>query len=54
MQDVFNIASLARLSRQELLALLADLQSELSAVTGDAERHTVSAKIEAVKCALSD
>lgn len=53
MQDVFNTASLAKLSRQELLALLANLQSELSAVTGDAERRTISTKIEAVKCALS-
>lgn len=52
MNDIFNTASLARLSRQELLSLLADLQGQFQAGACEAERASASAKIEAVKRAL--
>lgn len=53
MQDVFNTMSLARLSRQELLLLLASLQGRLNAASSDVERHEVSCRINATKQALA-
>lgn len=52
MYETFNTASLAKLSRQELLALLADLLGRFNASSGEADRNAVHHKIEAVKQAL--
>lgn len=52
MYETFNTASLANLSRQELLALLADLQGRFNAASDAAERNAVHDKIAAVKLAL--
>jgi hypothetical protein len=53
MHEQFNLVSLANLSRAELFVLLAKLQSQFYAASGEAERMTVHAKIEAVKRALA-
>ncbi|MDE1466913.1 hypothetical protein [Aurantiacibacter sp. D1-12] len=52
MIDIFNTASLAKLSRQELLSLLANLQAQFNAASGEAERGVAHARMEAVKRAL--
>lgn len=53
MYNAFNTASLSKLSRQELLSLLAELHGKFNASTGDAERDMIHIKIEAVKRALT-
>lgn len=53
MQDQFNQVSLAKLSRVDLLALLANLQSQFSAASGEADQVSLRSKIEAVKRALA-
>ena len=52
MYGTFNTASLANLSRQELLALLADLQGKFNAASGKAQREAICDQIRAVKQAL--
>lgn len=52
MQDQFNLASLAKLSKSELEALLASYLSMLIASSSEAERQDARAKIVAVRMAL--
>lgn len=52
MNDTFNTVSLAKLSRQELLSLLADLQGRFNAASGATERSTIYDKIATIKRAL--
>ena len=52
MNDTFNTASLSKLSRQELLSLLADLQGRFNAASGATERKAVCDKIAAVRRVL--
>ncbi len=52
MNDTFNTASLAKLSRQELLSLLADLQGRFNAASDAAELNTVCDRIAAVRRVL--
>lgn len=52
MNDTFNTASLSKLSRQELLSLLADLQGRFNAASCEAERNTIYDKIATIKRAL--
>lgn len=53
MKNRFNTASLAKLSRQELLALLADLHCQVATAFDETERFAAQSKVEAVKRALA-
>lgn len=53
MKNQFNAASLAVLSRKELLALLANLQGQFNATLDYAERSIIHSQIRAVDDALS-
>lgn len=53
MNEIFNTASLAKLSREELLALLADLQCQVATAIDETERSAAQSKVEAVKRALA-
>lgn len=52
MYDAFNTASLSKLSRQQLLSLLADLQGRFNTASGEAERHVICTRINAIERAL--
>ncbi|WP_438728250.1 hypothetical protein ACR9YC_12770 [Parasphingorhabdus sp. DH2-15] len=53
MKDQFNIAALATLSKTELLALLANLQSQLNVSTSDAEHACIKARLNKISHALT-
>ncbi|MEP2987368.1 MAG: hypothetical protein ABJN65_12005 [Parasphingorhabdus sp.] len=53
MQDQFNLASLAKLSKNELQVLLTTLTGQLHAASGEAEQISLRSKIETVKNALT-
>ncbi len=53
MNEIFNTASLAKLSRQELLALLADLQCQVANACDETSRAEIQAKLDSIRIALS-
>lgn len=53
MKDQFNVAALANLSKAELMALLANLQSQLNVSTSDAEHASIKARLNKVSYALT-
>lgn len=53
MQEHFNTASLANLSRVELLAMLANLQTQFNMAVSDTQRAPIKAKIAQVSYALA-
>ena len=52
MQDNFNLASLAKLSKAELEALLATLSSQFNAASSEADRSTILSKIAMVRLSI--
>lgn len=53
MRENFNVASLAKLSRQELLSLLASYQSELCAASSESDRVICASRVAAIRAALA-
>lgn len=53
MRDIFNIASLARLSKAELIALLANYQAKLANSQTESEKANIQSKIHMIKLALN-
>ena len=53
MRENFNVASLAKLSRQELLSLLASYQSQLDAAPSESVRDYCISRLAAIHAALS-
>lgn len=52
MQDQFNIASLAKLSKSELEALLATLTGQFHAAANEFDRSAIQSQIAAVQLSL--
>ncbi len=52
MQDQFNLASLAKLSKSELLTLLANLTGQFHAAANEFDRSALQSQIAAVRLSL--
>ena len=53
MRETFNVASLAKLSRQELLSLLANYQSKACAAESEVERSHHLSQLALIQAALA-
>ena len=53
MKDLFNLVSLANLTRTELIAMLANLKAQLIGALSDTERTKLQNKITKVSQALT-
>lgn len=53
MKHQFNTASLAKLSKTELIALLANYQAKLASSQSEPEKANIQNKIHAIKLALN-
>lgn len=53
MHDTFNIASLAKFSKDDLQGLLANYQAKLPASRSESQKANVQSKIHVIRLALS-